>query len=263
MRRLLVVAFALLVLTACSQSGPTPIVTGPTPATTATLSSTFQALKKGDQVEGAEVDYAYTLPNGTSPVIQVVFGKNMLHLGNINPQMQEGLISFARELNSEPQSLLGFDEREPNQSVPRSITLTPGAPVQFVVIKIPDGDRAWSVRETQEGEVRSAYKLIRRGDGGLRFVLAFDISAMNSFSSIAPQGAGAGLVYSARLALIKSILTDQRYQQGIDVFAANPPGTDKYDARILKLDPSREAMAQNVDWVIMTRPVPNAGIPLP
>jgi len=87
---------------------------------------------------------------------------------------------------------------------------------------------------------------------------------MNSFTTLLTlNGGGTGLVYSARLALLRLILSEPMYQRGVDVMAGQAPPTGEYDSRILKLDPTQTGLAQDLDWVLVSRPGPTPGLLTP
>lgn len=258
------IVFLVLValVTACGGSTPTTVVPTAVAQPSVALGS-YRPLEQGDVVEGAKIAYQYRLPPSGQPAIQIAFSENLIQLGNMNPQMTDGVIAFAKELTRSPLTLDAFDETDPNQTAPKPTTIPASKPVEMVVLNLSDATHAWSVTETQNGETRSAYKLVRRRDGGLRFILAFDLAAMNSISTLLPGGGGAGLVISSRLALLRLIVTDQRYQRGENVLSTFPPDLSQYDPRVLKTDPSKEGLAQNVSWAITTRPGPNPGLQVP
>jgi len=254
----------LCVVLAAACASPTP---APTVQPTATLISNivslsgYRPVQTGDVIEGAKIGYQYILPSPERPVV-VAFGEGMLELVSVKQQLQAGLIAYIQELVKEQRTLYAFDETDPNQTEPKSLTLaaTRSEPVEIVIIPLDDQPHTWSVTETEQGETRAAYKLIRRKDGGLRFVDAYGLEAMNSAATLATlNGGGAGLVYSARLALLRLILSDARYQRGVDVMTSYPPTLNQYDPRILKIDPSLPGILQNTDWVLVSQPRPNPG----
>lgn len=263
MRKLMVVLIAILVTSACSSPTPTP---APTPAPTAVPTTkptlapgVYKPLEKGDIVEGATVDYAYKLPSSDNPVVTIAAAERLLQLISIKPQLTDGLISYAREISQSPHTLYAFDENDPNQAEPKLMTIEANKPVEYIVMRVEDGPKYWSVTDRQEGTIRAAYKLIRRQDGGLTFVDAYDLTGLNTFGSLLPAGGGAGMVFSSRLALLKTIINDQGYQRGDDVMATRIPEVKMYDPRILKIDPTKQDLSMNVDWVIQSRPGPNPG----
>ena len=256
----------LIMLMAACQSKPAPIVVGTAlPSTPTALPLTgYRPLQINDRVEGAKIGYLYTLPSPEQPAVTLAFGENMLELVSVKPQLRDGLLAYIRELAQEPRSVYAFDENTPDQAEPKLLLLQADRPIEIVFIPLAEGQHNWSVTETDQGEIRAAYKLIRRTDGGLRFVDAYSLQAMNSFTTLLTlNGGGTGLVYSARLALLRLILSEPMYQRGVDVMAGQAPPTGEYDSRILKLDPTQTGLAQDLDWVLVSRPGPNPGLPAP
>jgi hypothetical protein len=251
---------------ACKSPAPAAVPT-PTPAPTpAIVSATgYRPVQAGDVVEGAKIGYQYLLPSQERPVVVIAFGEQLLELMSIKPELSDGLVAYIQELTKEPTTIYAFDEADPSQNEPKLLTLDANKPVEIVIFPIQqDFTHTWSVTETQEGEVRAAYKLIRRKDGGLRFVDAYGTEALNSFTTlITLNGGGAGLVFSSRLALLRLILTDPAYQRGADVMASHPPAVSQYDPRILMIDPSQKGLAQDITWVLVSRPGPNPGLIAP
>ena len=250
-------------LLACA---PTPT---PGPAVTPTvvphpeiLSPTgYRPLQEGDGVEGATIGYQYVLPSLERPVVTIALGSSLMQLVVPKPELVAGLVTYIEGLQKEPRTVYAFDETDPAQTEPRQLLLDMTKPVEIAIIPIAEGAHTWSVTESQDGEVQAGYKLVRRKDGGLRFVDAYNAYALNSFTIVTTRnGSGAGLVFSARLALLQLILTDASYQRGEDVLAKQPPQTRQYDPRILKLDPARAGLDQNLDWVLVSRPGPNPGL---
>lgn len=264
MKFLSLVSIALLALLASCVPPATPLPTA-TPAVTPLseiVSPTgYRPLQPGDVVEGATISYHYILPSLEQPVVVIAFGQNLMQLVTIKPELSAGLVAYIQDLAKEPKSIYAFDEADPAQSEPKLVNWDASKPLEIAFIPITEGQHNWSVTESQDNEIRAGYKLIRRQDGGLRFVDAYDPLALNSFVIVTTRnGGGAGLVFSARLALLKLILTDAAYQRGADVLANQPPTTTQYDPRILKLDPTRTGLDQNLDWALVSRPGPNPGI---
>ena len=272
MRRIFLFGVILgAVLTACASPTPVPVSQTPSAPTLQPTSApgTYRPLEKGNVVEGIVVDYSYILPSAEytnilpsadKPVIQIAMGQNLLQLIQMNTQMTTGLVAFIQELTNEPRNIYAFDENDPSQTQPTMVTIAANKPVEIVIGPMPEGKHNWSVTETQEGSVRAAYKLIRRAsDGGLRYVMAYDLTALNNFVTLLPGGNGGGLVFSSRLAVLKSLLSDPAYQRGENVLETKPLDVKQYDPRVLTIDPSREGLAQNVAWVLISRPAPNPG----
>ena len=264
MRKTILLLNVVLICAACASPRPTVAPTAQPTATLPPASATFTAYRPiqiNDMIEGAKIGYQYVLPSPDKPAVTLAFGEGMLELVSIKPELKDGLLAYIQELAQEPRSVYAFDENTPDQTAPQLLTIEANKPVEIVFIPIHEGQHNWSVTETDQGEIRAAYKLIRRRDGGLRFVDAYGLEAMNSFTTlITLNGGGTGLVYSARLALLRLILSEPAYQRGMDVMAGQPPQLSQYDSRILKLDPSQTGLAQDLDWVLVSRPGPNPGI---
>ncbi len=257
----LLLAVVALALAGCSAT-PTPTPTASSDAITTPIpanSSGYRPLQAGDKVEGSTIDFQYIYPSLDKPVIDVALGKNLLQLIVVKPEMRDGMVAYFQELASQRREIYAFDENDPSQSEPRLLTIEPNKPIEWVIINMDDNPHLWSVKETQEGDVRAAYKLVRRKDGGLRVIDAYDLVTQHSGDFATTNGLGLGLVFSARMALLKMILANQRYQRGIDVMNDPRPSLDQYDPRILKTNPQAEGMAPNVDWVLVARPGPNPG----
>ncbi len=259
----LLISVTLCVALSSACASPTP---APTVQPTATLISNiispsgYRPVQTGDVIEGAKIGYQYIIPSPEQPVVVVAFGERMVELVSVKQELKAGLVAYIQELVKEPRSIYAFDESDPAHVEAEPVTLTANQPVEIVIIPLNDQPHTWSVTETEQGETRAAYKLIRRKDGGLRFVDAYGLEAMNSAATLATlNGGGAGLVYSARLALLRLILSDARYQRGGDVMTSYPPALNQYDARVLKIDPSLPGILQNTDWVLVSRPGPNPG----
>ena len=252
-------------LAACQSPSTTPAALPTyTPAPALVSPTGYRPLQAGDMVEGVGISYQYVLPSLERPAIVIAFGQRLLELVNVKPELADGLVAYAQELAKGPTSIYGFDEADPNQTEPKQLTLIANQPIEIAIIPIAEGPHAWSVTESQEGEVRAAYKLIRRKDGGLRFVDAYDMVALQTFGTLMTlNGGGAGLVYSSRLALLRTILADDAYQRGQDVMATRAPDVSQYDSRILKIDPSKTGLLQDQDWVLVSRPGPSGGLSAP
>lgn len=266
MKRTLLFAIAVLAafLVGCGTPVPTVAPQATFAAPPALVSPTgYRPLQNGDPIEGTQITYQYVLPSLDQPVVNLAFGANLLHLIGVKPELTSGLVTFAQELIKEPRTVYGFDENDPTQTAPKLVTIEPNKPLEVAFIFIEDVPHTWAATETDQGETRTGFKLIRRKDGGLRIVNAYDTVTLHSIGFQTINGEGAGLVFSARLALLQVILTDPAYQRGENVFAKKPPTLDQYDPRILKLDPSQEGLAQDKDWVLVSRPGPNSGLAAP
>jgi hypothetical protein len=79
--------------------------------------------------------------------------------------------------------------------------------------------------EGDDKETQAAYKIVRRKDGGLRFIDAYGLVALNSASNtFTLNGSGGGLMFSARMALLRLILSNAKYQRGVNAMESNPLG---------------------------------------
>jgi hypothetical protein len=177
--------------------------------------------------------------------------------------MSAGLVAYIRELPAD-KPVLAFDEANPGQTEPQSLKWDASKPVEIIFIPLTEGKHIWSVTETYKNEVQAAYKIVRRKDGGLRFIDAYGIPALQSANTLLPgyQG-GVGLMLSARLALLRAILTNAKYQRGENVMESNPPTPGQYDPRVLKINPNASGLAQNEAWVLSARPAPGGGLSAP
>lgn len=254
-----------LLAAACAAKPPAP-----TAEPTATrppalvLANGYRPLQSGDEVEGATIDYQYILPSPDNPVVVLAFGQKMLNLVQVNPDMSDGFVAYVEELRAKTGSVLAFDEANPSQTTPAAVTFDRTKPVEFAFIPLPEEKRAWSATESSNGETRTGYKIVKRRDGGLRFVDAYDIIVLQSYNQIVTRmGNGTGLGFSARLAQLPQIFSDPAYQFGANAMQNKPPDASKYDPRVLKIDPNLSGIAQNLAWVLYSRNVPTGGIPLP
>lgn len=263
MRKIFLSVLFGLSLVACVGT-PTPTLV---PATVVPHSPTiasptgFRPLQEGDTIEDASISYQYLLPSLEQPVVNVAFSTNLFQLVQVKPESTDNLLDYIREIIQSPTPVFAYDEATPNQTQPAPVTFDRSKPVEIVFIQLVDGTHYWSVTETDDKGVQAAYKIVRRKDGGLRFIDAYGQVALHSSEGIFTlNGGGTGLVFSARLALLKLILKDQRYQKGTNVFATFPVDSAAYDKRILDLDPTRVGLAQDRDWVLVSRPGPNPGL---
>lgn len=221
----------------------------------------FRPLQEGDEVEGAAISYQYLLPTLEQPAVNLAFGTNLLQLIMVKPDLSDSLVEYAREMIKSPVPVLAYEEANPNQTEPSAVTFDGTKPIEIVFIQLVPGTHYWSVTETDDKGVQAAYKLVRRKDGGLRFIDAYGLIALHSFENIFTlNGGGTGLVFSSRLALLKLILTNEKYQRGTNIFATSPVDLSAFDSRILKIDPTRTGLAQDRDWVLVSRPGPNPGL---
>ncbi|MBI5653372.1 MAG: hypothetical protein HZC40_23440 [Chloroflexi bacterium] len=256
----LLIALVAGIATACASNQISTIPTM-TPSAYATIiaPSGYRPLQQNDPVEGTTIAYHYILPSLNAPAIVVAFGPNLIQLANVKPELVEGVAAFARELVKQPFTAYAFDENDPNQKEPKQLQFQAGKPVEIAFVALAP-DRTWSVVEKSDNEIQAAYKIIRRKDGGLRFVDAYGqvaiFSASNTFTI---NGGGTGLMFSARLALLRAILSDPIYQRGENAVLLKPPTLDQYDPRVLKINPQASGLAQNQDWVIVTIPGPQPG----
>lgn len=265
MKPVVIIAAAMLTFSlACTPTAtPVPVQPTATPRSEVVSPSGYRPLQMGDPIEGVNVSYQYVLPSVEKPVVDIVLGPSLMQLIIPKPELITGVVSFIQEIQGQKDivTAYGFDEADPSQKEPKQLAIDMRKPVEIVFVPLTEGDHVWAVTETQDGMLRSAYKLVRRKDGGLRFVDAYDPLSLNSFTIVLTRnGSGAGLVFSARVALLKLILSDPAYQRGADIMAARPPQASQYDSRILKLDPTRTGLDQNLDWALVSRPGPNTGL---
>jgi hypothetical protein len=262
---LFMIAFITAMLVACGTPLPTAVPTTAFEFGQETLAAPngYRPLQKNDHIEGTQIAYQYLVPSIEQPIVDIAFSVNLLDLLTLKPTLTGGLTAFAQDLGKSPRSILGFDENDPYQTEPKPVTIDANKPLEIAFISLTEGTHYWSVAETDSGQVRAAYKFIRRKDGGLRVIYAYDTSTLHSIQFATINGTGTGLVFSARLALLKLLLTDSAYQHGENAVALKPPTIDQYDPRILKVDPSKEGLAQDLDWVLFSRPGPNPGMIAP
>ncbi len=262
MSLILCALLGLLALAGCAAATPAvTVVPTPTSAPSIVLAGGYRPLQSGDAVEGATIDYQYFLPSVDKPTLVLAFGQRMLTLVQVNPELSDGLVAYMSEVLAQTGSVMAYDEAEPAQAAPRAVTFDKTKPVEVAFIPLTEGQHAWSAFESADGETHTAYKIIRRKDGGLRFVDAYDIVVLQSYNNIITRlGNGTGLGFSARLAQLKQILADPFYQFGANVMQTRPPDVTKYDPRVLKVDTSKTGLDMNVTWVLLSR---NAPSPVP
>jgi hypothetical protein len=256
---------AAMSTTACNAPTPTPAPGSTTLVgqPTITALSGFRPLQTGDEIEGATIGYQFILPSQDRPAVVLAFSPYLLHFVLLNPDLSGGVVPFMASLPKD-KSIYAFDEADPNQFEPKLLTWDAGRPIEIAFISLTEGKHVWSVTEEEGGELQAAYKIVRRKDGGLRFIDAYGRNAIFSAGALSTQnGTGVGLILSARLALLRMILSDSRYQRGINVMETNPPALTQYDPRILKIDPSKSGLSMNQDWVLISQPGPNGGLAAP
>jgi len=242
----------------------------PTLAPTATvnpsiiLADGYRPPQPNDIIEEVKIGYQYIVPSQDNPVGVIAFSEGLIQLITIKPELSNGLVAFLQDIAKENKPVLAFDEKDTNQKTAKVLTWDPKKPIEIIFIKLPDSSQnIWSVRETDAGELRAAYKFVVRKDGGLRFVDGYDLTTVNSLNQLRTlNGGGIGLGLSARLALLRTIMNTPAYQRGENVMASAPPSPSQYDPRILKIDPKQEGLAQDLDWVLVSRPGPSGGIPI-
>ncbi|MBI4789754.1 MAG: hypothetical protein HY782_22205 [Chloroflexi bacterium] len=259
--KLIASVFLIALLAACAS----PVVTPTAPAATPVLISPtgYRPVQTGDVIETLPISYEYVLPSLNDPKVVLAFNFNLLHFVSVKPELSNGLVAYIRDLPKGKQ-IYAFDENDPKQTQPKLVSWDATKPVEYVILPLPEGDSNWSVIETDQGEIQTAYKLVRRKDGGLRFIDAYGKSAIYSAGALGTiNGTGVGLMLSARLALLRTILDDPKYQRGTDVMETNRPDLKQYDPRVLVLDPTKEGIAMNRDWVLFSRPGPNPGLAAP
>jgi hypothetical protein len=246
-------------LAACGSPTPTPTPQRALTVPTIAAPSGYRPPQAGDTIEGAAIAYQYVLPALDKPVVALAFGSNLLQLVTVRAELSDGLVAYIRELPAD-KPVLAFDEANPGQTELQSLKWDPSKPVEIIFIPLTEGKHTWSVAETYKDEVQAAYKIVRRKDGGLRFIDVYGVAALQSANMLLPgyQG-GIGLMLSARLALLKTILSNEKYQRGENVMETTPPTMEQYDPRILRINPAAIGLAQNEDWVLSARPGPGGG----
>ena len=260
MRQLFVcgVLFLTGLLVACGAPTPTPPASTP-----AIMLGTYRPVQTGDTIEGVNIGYQYILPSLQQPVVVLAFSPYLLHFAHVKPELTDGLVTFIWDLPKD-KNILAFDENDPKQTAPQLMSWDGNKPVEVIFIPLPEDKRSWSVTEEDENGIQAAYKIVRRKDGGLRFIDAYGKAAIYSAGELSTiNGTGMGLMLSARLALLRMILNDPKYQAGKNVMQDPPPDYSQYDPRILKLDPTKEGISINRDWVLITIPGPNSGMAAP
>jgi hypothetical protein len=259
--RIIIAALALLVA-GCNAAAPAATaIPAPTSAPSIVLAGGYRPLQSGDVVEGVTIDYQYILPSVDKPTLVIALGQKMLTLVQVNPEMSDGLVAYMNEVLAQSGSVTAYDEADPKQTAPKAMTFDKTKPVEVAFIPLTEGPHAWSAFESADGETRTAYKIIRRKDGGLRFVDAYDIVVLQSYNNIITRlGNGTGLGFSARLAQLKLILGDPFYQFGANPMQTRPPDVSTYDPRVLKVDTTKTGLDMNVAWVLLSR---NAPSPIP
>ena len=260
------IAFMLIGVLLDSCGTPVPTAAPPKPTDvphgppTVVTSTGYRPLQINDVVEGQPIGYQYLVPTPDQPAVDIAFGINLLQLNSLKPELTSDLVSYIKDLGKY-KDVLGFDENDPNQKDPKPITWDPSKPVEIVYIYIDDfTTQRWSVQEGANNEIYAAYKIVRRKDGGLRFIDAYGQVALNSSANtMTLNGGGGGLMFSSRLALLRLILSDSKYQRGVNVMVSYPPATKDYDSRILKIDPTQTGLSMDKDWVIVSHPGPTGG----
>jgi hypothetical protein len=250
-----------LLLAACT-TATTPVPTAlPSGQPTITSPTGYRPVQSGDTIEGESIGYQYVLPSLEQPVVTIAASPFLQHFVAINPDLNDGLLAFIRELPGD-KKIYAFEEANPRQTTPQLVSWDATKPVEIVYIGLPRDKRDWSVTEEQDNQIEAAYKIVRRKDGGLRFIDAYGRNALFYSGAVwTTNGTGIGLMLSSRLALLKMILNDQRYQTGKDVMQNYPPAYSQYDPRVLRIDPSKEGLSMNQDWALITFPGPNSGLP--
>jgi hypothetical protein len=257
-------AAALLAGCAGAASTPSPTPSPTLPFPTVVAPTGYRPLQAGDVVEGVSIDYQYFVPSLDQPVVVVAVGSGMLQLITPRSDAYPAIVAYAQEIQnllSKGAAIYAFDENDPKQTDPRALNFDGSKPIEIAYVPLQGKGQKWSVTEGEGQDVFAGYKFIRRKDGGLRFVDAYDARVLSSTMFYTLNiGSGGGLILSARLALLRTILANPQLQRGANVFGNWQPPPSAYDARILKIDPTKEGLQQNVDWVIMTRPGPNPGL---
>ena len=255
-------------LSACAAPSPAPVPAETrVGAPTIVAANGYRPIQEGDKLEEGGISYQYVLPSLEQTVVTLAFNVNLLQYVSVKPALTNGALNYFREIQTylkEGKTILGFDETDPKQTDPKALIFDGTKPVEIAFLPLAEKSRKWNVTEVFEGETYSAYKIVRRTDGGLRFIDAYGTNALHSANDLqTTNGGGSGLIFSARVALLKLILTNPKYQRGVDVFANNPVNSSAYDARIVRIDPTKQGLDQNRDWLLVSRPGPGGGLQLP
>lgn len=260
MKKITIFLIAVAMLVGCAGNAtPTipPSVTGEPSGIV--LQGGYRPVQQNDTIEGAPIGYNYIFPSSEQPIVDIAVSPYLLHFVSVKPELSAGLVAYIKELGKY-QNVLMFDENDPNLNDPKLMSWDASKPVEVIYIPVPEGKHSWSVTDGDD-IVQDAYKIVRRKDGGLRFIDAYGKDALFTAGSTATvNGSGVGLMLSSRLALLRMILADPKYQHGANVLAISPPSLDQYDSRIVKLDLSKQGMAMNRDWLLVSRPGPNPGL---
>lgn len=263
-----VLAVLIFLLSACaSTSGQFPATPSPTPLPIPTVTSPngYRPLQTFDTVAGVTVQYYYVKPSLEKPAAVIAFGPTIPELVEIRPGADQDFTSFIQETLTGATgtdgmiSILGFDINDASATEPKSIKIDPKRPVEFlfgVLSNNPTG--GWSdVEGPAADDVREAYKLIRRKDGGLLFV---DLYHFNTLLQMGGQptlnGGLIGLTFASRIAALPFIVKMPIYQNGKQAIETNPFDYNRFDPRILRYDPTRQGAEAVRDWVLFSRPGP-------
>lgn len=260
MKKITLFLIAAAMLAGCKgNTSPTIPPSTPGESLGIVLQGGYRPVQQNDTIEGAPIGYNYILPSSDQPVVVIAVSPYLIHFVSVKPELSAGLVAYIKELGKY-QNVLMFDENDQNQKDPTQMSWDASKPVEIVYIPIQEVKRNWSVTDGDD-TVQDAFKIVRRKDGGLRFVDAYGKDALFTAGSIATiNGSGVGLMLSSRLALLRMILADSKYQRGANVLAISPPSLDQYDPRIVKLDPTKQGIAMNRDWLLVSRPGPNPGL---
>lgn len=258
----------IIVLTACaSTSGQFPATPSPTPLPIPTVTSPngYRPLQAFDTVAGVTVQYYYIKPSLENPAVVIAFGPSIPELVEIRQGVDRDLTSFIQDTMKGAASTdglvqtLGFEIDDPLATEPKPIQIDPKRPVEFLFGVLSNNPGVgWSdVEGPATDDVREAYKLIRRKDGGLLFV---DLYHFNTLLQMAGQptlnGGYVGLTFASRIAALPFILKLPVYQHGTQAIEKNPFDYNRFDPRVLRYDPTQEGIYAVRDWVLFSRPGP-------
>jgi hypothetical protein len=169
MKKLILFTGVVGILAACTANAtPTSSPSTLVQSTEVVLPGGYRPVQQNDTIEGAPIGYNFILPSSDQPVVVIAASPYLLHFLSLKPELAAGFVAYVKELGKH-QNVLMFDENDPNQTVPKVMSWDAGKPVEIVYLPVPDGKHNWSVTDGDD-TVEDAYKIVRRKDGGLRFI---------------------------------------------------------------------------------------------